>query len=39
VIAAAVLRQLHAVIVTGNTWNPAIARYGTQKKTKTDLAA
>ena len=25
VIAAAVLRQLHAVIVTGNAWNPAIA--------------
>jgi transposase len=39
VIAAAVLRQLHAVITTGNTWNPAIAHYGTQKKTQTDLAA
>jgi hypothetical protein len=33
VIAAAVLRQLHAVIVTGNAWDPAIARHGTQKKT------
>jgi transposase len=39
VIAAAVLRQLHAVITTGQVWNPAIARHGTQKKTKTDLAA
>jgi transposase len=39
VIAAAVLRQLHAVIVTGNAWNPGIARHGTQKKTDIDLAA
>jgi transposase len=39
VIAAAVLRQLHAVIVTDHAWNPAIARYGTQKKKDIDLAA
>jgi hypothetical protein len=30
---------LHAIIVTGNAWNPAIARYGTQNKTSADLAA
>jgi hypothetical protein len=34
-----VLRQLHAVIVTDHAWNPAIARYGTQKKKDIDLAA
>jgi transposase len=40
VIAAAVLRHLHAVITTGQAWDPAIARHGTQKKkTKTNLAA
>jgi transposase len=39
VIAAAVLRQLHAIIVTGSAWDPAIARYGTRRKTATKLAA
>jgi transposase len=39
VIAAAVLRQLHAVIVTGNAWNPGIARHGTRPKTESHLAA
>jgi transposase len=28
VIAAAILRHLHAVITTGQTWDPAIATYG-----------
>ena len=28
VIAAAILRHLHAAITTGQTWDPAIARYG-----------
>jgi transposase len=39
VIAAAVLRQLHAVIVTGKSWDPAIARYGTRRKQETPIAA
>jgi transposase len=39
VIAAAVLRQLHAVIVTGNAWDPDIARYGTRPKHQTPIAA
>jgi transposase len=39
VIAAAVLRQLHAVIVTGKSWDPAIARYGTRRKQQTPIAA
>ncbi len=39
VIAAAVLRQLHAVIVTGNAWDPAIARHGTRRKQETPIAA
>jgi transposase len=39
VIAAAVLRQLHAVIGTGNAWDPAIARHGTQRKQQTPIAA
>jgi transposase len=28
VIAAAILRHLHAVITTGNAWDPAIATHG-----------
>ena len=30
VIAAALLRQLHAVVVTGRAWDPAIAAGGTR---------
>ena len=29
-IAAAILRHLHAVITTGQAWDPAIATHGTQ---------
>jgi transposase len=32
VIAAAILRQLHAVITTGHAWNPDIATHGTGHK-------
>ena len=39
VIAAAVLRQLHAVIVTGKSWDPDIARHGTRSKTAINIAA
>ena len=39
VIAAAVLRQLHAVIVTGRAWDPAIARHGTQPQHEAPIAA
>ena len=31
VIAAAILRQLHAVITTGQAWDPAIAAHGAQQ--------
>jgi transposase len=31
-IAAAILRHLHAVITTGQPWNPAIATYGTRAR-------
>lgn len=31
VIAAAILRQLHAVITTGQKWDPAIATHGTKE--------
>jgi hypothetical protein len=30
VIAAAIMRHLHAVITTGQAWDPAIATHGTQ---------
>jgi transposase len=30
VIAAAILRQLHAIITTGRAWDPAIATRGTR---------
>jgi hypothetical protein len=30
VIAAAILRQLHAVITTGQRWDPLIATHGSQ---------
>ena len=39
VIPAAVLRQLHAVIITGKSWDPVIARYGTRRKAAINLAA
>ena len=32
VIAAAILRQLHAVITTRQAWDPDIARHGTRRK-------
>ena len=38
VIAAAILRHLHAVITTGQVWDPAIATHGTQPTTQA-LAA
>ena len=34
VIAAAILRQLHAVITTGRAWDPDIATHGTQHTTQ-----
>ena len=37
-IAAAILRQLHAVITTGTAWDPDIATHGTRTRI-TDLAA
>ncbi len=39
VIAAAILRHLHAVVTTGQAWNPDIATHGTRSKTTTELAA
>ena len=30
VLAAAILRHLHAVITTGHTWNPVIATHGSR---------
>ena len=39
VIAAAILRHLHAVVTTGQAWNPDIATHGTRSKTATELAA
>ncbi|UQU66842.1 IS110 family transposase [Couchioplanes caeruleus] len=33
VIAAAILRQLHAIITTGRAWDPAIATHGTRTET------
>ena len=39
VIAAALLRHLHAVITTGQAWDPAIAQHGTGPKKTTTLAA
>jgi transposase len=38
VIAAAILRQLHAIITTGRAWDPAIATHGTRTAV-TPLAA
>jgi transposase len=39
VIAAAILRHLHAVITTGRAWDPVIATNGTRAKKETALAA
>jgi hypothetical protein len=39
VIAAAILRQLHAVITTGQRWDPVTATHGTRPKTVTPIAA
>jgi transposase len=38
VIAAAILRQLHAVITTGRAWDPVTATHGTRRQS-TALAA
>jgi transposase len=39
VIAAAILRHLHAVISTGAVWDPDIAKHGMRRKEATTLAA
>ena len=39
VIAAAILRQLHAVITTGRRWDPVIATHGTTQPTVMPIAA
>jgi transposase len=39
VIAAAILRHLHAIITTGVAWDPAIATHGTRRKVDTTMAA
>jgi hypothetical protein len=39
VIAAAILRQLHAVITTGKRWDPAIATHGTKPPAAMPIAA
>jgi transposase len=39
VIAAAILRQLHAVITTGQRWDPVIATRGAKPSTVTPIAA
>jgi transposase len=39
VIAAAILRQLHAVITTGQAWDPVTAAHGTRRRDRTSLAA
>jgi transposase len=39
VIAAAILRHLHAVITTGQRWDPAIATHGTTQPTVMPIAA
>jgi transposase len=39
VIAAAILRHLHAVITTGTAWDPVIASHGARRKEATTLAA
>ena len=39
VIAAAILRHLHAVITTGQRWDPAIATHGTTQPAVMPIAA
>ena len=39
VIAAAILRHLHAVITTGQAWDPVIATHGPRRKKESALAA
>jgi transposase len=39
VIAAAILRHLHAVIITGQAWDPTIATHGTKTVTSEPAAA
>jgi len=39
VIAAAILRQLHAVVTTGRRWDPAIAAGGTRRTATAPAAA
>jgi transposase len=38
-IAAAILRQLHAVVTTGRRWDPQIAAHGTRRLNETATAA
>jgi transposase len=39
VIAAAILRQLHAVVTTGKRWDPVIATHGAQRRAVLPIAA
>ena len=39
VIAAAILRHLHAVITTGKNWDPAIATHGSRARLEPAAAA
>jgi transposase len=39
VIAAAILRQLHAVITTGQPWDPHIATHGTDRPRQVPIGA
>ncbi|WP_406044003.1 IS110 family transposase [Micromonospora sp. NBC_00898] len=39
VIAAAILRQLHAVITTGRAWDPVIATHGAERRAVMPIAA
>jgi len=39
VIAAAILRQLHAVVTTGQRWNPVIATHGDNRAAVMPIAA
>ncbi|TDC60546.1 hypothetical protein E1258_14375 [Micromonospora sp. KC207] len=39
VIAAAILRQPHAVVTTGRAWNPVIATHAAEPRTVMPIAA
>ena len=39
VIAAGILRHLHAVITTGTAWDPSIATHGTRHRQAAPIAA